>query len=166
MTRTALFVRWVLGISAAIFLILGLLYTFMPAMMIGAMDIKADPGKALADIRAVYGGLDLAIGLTLVYYFFRKQWATGLGISALVCACLALGRTVGVIVDPATDILTFGLLASEVIGAVLSAVALFLARQPEPVAAQTAVPVSVISSAPVPAPVVTTTSEPTTTSEV
>jgi hypothetical protein len=165
-TRTALFVRWVLGVSAAVFLALGLVFILRPLMMLGALDIKAEPGKALADIRAVYGGLDLAIGILLIYYFVRRQWATGLGISALVCVCLAIGRLVGILIDPATDILTFGLFASEVLGAVLSAVALFLARQPEPtvVAVETAAPVAVAPTTPV--TVTPTTPESITTPEV
>jgi hypothetical protein len=130
--RTALFVRWVLGILAVVFLLLGVACIFVPRMMIGAMDIQAEPGKALADIRAVYGGLDLAIGILLAVCFVRKEWATGLAIGTLVCTCIFGGRLVGIIWDPAQDILTFGLFASEVLGAVLAAVAWFLARQPEP----------------------------------
>lgn len=146
MTRSALFVRWVLGVTGALFLGLGLACIFVPSMIIGAVDVKAEPGKALADIRAVYGGLDLAIGTLLIYYFVRKQWTTGLGISTLVCGCLALGRLVGILLDPATDILTFGLFGIEVLGAVLSAVGLFLARQPEMPAASTAAPVPAAST--------------------
>ncbi len=129
MTRSALFVRWVLGLSAGVFLLLGLAFIFLPGAMIPAMDIKAEPGKALADVRAVYGGLDLAFGILLGICFFRKDWANGLAISALACTCLFFGRLVGILVDPARDVLTFGLFASEVIGAVLSAVAWFLARR-------------------------------------
>lgn len=129
MTRSALFVRWVLGLSAAVFVALGLAFTFAPSMMIAAVDLHAEPGKALADVRAVYGGLDLAVGILLAVCFFRKLWANGLAISVLVCTCLLFGRLVGILADPARDILTFGLFASEVIGAVLSAVAWFLSRQ-------------------------------------
>ncbi len=149
MTRAALFVRWMLGISAAVFLALGLAFMFAPGMMIGAMDLKAESPKALADVRAVYGGLDLTIGILLIFCFFRKFWANGLAISALACTCIFCGRLVGIIVDPARDILTYGLFAVEVLGAVLSAIAWFLARQPEPVAAiAVAAP---ITAAPVPA---------------
>jgi len=129
--RTALFVRWVLGIAAAIFLLLGIGFMFIPSNMIGAMDITAEPGKALADIRAVYGGLDLAVGILLAVCFFRKEFATGLAVSTLVCTCIFCGRLIGIAWDPARDVLTFGLFASEVLGAVLSAVAWFLARQPD-----------------------------------
>ncbi len=132
MTRTALFVRWVLGIVAGVFLLLGLAFMFIPATMIGAIDINAGSPKAMADIRAVYGGLDLALGVLLFVCFFRKDWTTGLAVGALSLTCMFTGRFVGIIWDPARDILTFGLFASEVLGAVLCAVALFLARQPEP----------------------------------
>lgn len=151
MTRSAMYVRWVLGVAGAIFLGLGLACIFVPSMIIGAMDVKAEPGKALADIRAVYGGLDLAIGILLIYFFVRKQWSTGLAISTLVCACLAAGRLVGILIDPARDILTFGLFGVEVLGAVLSAVGLFLARQPEAIAPVSASPVSASSQSAAPA---------------
>lgn len=131
MTRTALFVRWVLGLSAIIFGLIGLAFVFFPGTMIPAMDITAEPGKALSDIRAVYGGLDLALGILLGICFIRKEYADGLAISTLFCTCIFLGRLVGIAFDPARDILTFGLFASEVLGAVLSAIAWFLARQPE-----------------------------------
>ncbi len=137
MSRTALFVRWVLAILAAVFLLLGLAFMFLPNMMVGAIDITAGSPKALADIRAVYGGLDLALGILLLICFLRKEWATGLAIGTLTCTCLFAGRLVGILIDGANDILTFGLIASEVLGAVLAAVAWFLARQPEPVAAPT-----------------------------
>jgi hypothetical protein len=133
LTRAALFVRWVLGIVVIIFLLLGVSFIFIPTNMIGAMDITAEPGKALADIRAVYGGLNLAFGILLGACFLRKQWAAGLAISTLAWTCLLAGRLVGIVWDAqARDVLTIGLFASEVLGAVLSAVAWFLVRQPEP----------------------------------
>jgi hypothetical protein len=132
LTRTALFVRWLLGIVAAIFLALGVAFLAIPTNMLGAMDIQAEPGKALADIRAVYGGLDLAIGILMAICFFRKQFSSGLGIGALALTCMFSGRLIGILIDPAQDVLTIGLFVSEVLGAVLCGVALFLARQPEP----------------------------------
>lgn len=138
MSRTALFVRWMLGILAAVFLLLGLAFMFLPKMMIGALGIKAESGLALADIRAVYGGLDLALGILLVICFLRKEWATGLAIGTLAYTCLFAGRLVGILVDGANDILTFGLFALEVLGAVLAALAWFLARQPDAVTATAA----------------------------
>lgn len=140
MSRTALFVRWILGILAAVFLVLGLAFMFLPTTMIGAMDITAGSPKALADIRAVYGGLDLALGILLTICFLRKEWAVGLAIGTLVCACLFAGRLVGILLDGADDILTFGLIASEALGAILAAVAWFLARSPEPIAVSAAPP--------------------------
>jgi len=150
LTRTALFIRWVLGLTTAIFLGLGVAFMFAPGMMIGAIDLKAESPKALADVRAVYGGLDLTIGILLGYCFLRKQWATGLGIGALTCLCLLTGRLVGILVDPARDILTYGLFGSEALGAVLGAVGWFLARQPEPSVAS---PVETVSPATETAPV-------------
>ncbi len=166
MTRSALYVRWVLGVAGAIFLGLGLACIFVPSMIIGAMDVKAEPGKALADIRAVYGGLDLAIGILLIYFFVRKQWSTGLAISTLVCTCLATGRLVGILIDPARDILTFGLFGVEVLAAALSAVGLFLARQPEAIAPVSASPVSASSQPAAPVATVTDANSTETTPEV
>jgi len=156
-TRTALFVRWVLGVGAAVFLAIGFAAMFLPGMVIRTVGLEAGSELAMADVRAVYGGLDLAIGILLAYCFVRKHLANGLAISALVCTCLFSGRLVGIIVDPARDFLTYGLFAVEVLGAVLSAVAWFLARQPEvtvtPVAASPAV------AAPESAPAPTTSQE-------
>ncbi len=151
-SRAALFVRWVLGVSAAVFLALGLAFMFVPDMMIDAIDLKAESPKALADVRAVYGGLRLAVAILLAICFFRKHWANGLAISALVCTCLFSGRLVGIVVDPARDILTYGLFASAVLGAALSAVAWFLARRPE-----SAAPAAVFTPAPAATPVETAT---------
>ena len=137
MTRTALFVRWVLGIVAAVYLVLGLTFMFLPSTMIGAIDLNAGSPKAMADVRAVYGGLELAIGILLFACFFRKQFGSGLAIGALMLTCMAVGRLVGIVYDPARDALTYGLLAAEVVGVVLCAVALFLARQPEQTAVAT-----------------------------
>ena len=152
MTRTDLFVRWVLGVAAAIFIALGVAFMFAPSMMIDSIGLKAESKVAMADVRAVYGGLDLAIGILLVFCFFRKHWANGLAISVLACACLFSGRLVGIFLEPAQDALTFLLFASEVLGAVLSAVAWFLARRPESPGAP--VPVAApVATAPAPAPV-------------
>ncbi len=152
-SRAALFVRWVLGVSVAVFLALGLAFMFVPdIMMIDAIDLKAEPPKALADVRAVYGGLRLAVAILLAICFFRKHWANGLAISALVWTCLFSGRLVGIVVDPERDILTYGLFASAVLGAALSAVAWFLARRPE-----SAAPAAVFTPAPAATPVETAT---------
>lgn len=143
MTRTALFVRWVLGIVAAVFLALGLLYIFFPKLMISAIGIEDAPKVAMADIRAIYGGLDLFLGIVLGMLFLRKDWAAGLGLGALALTCIFIGRLTGILLDGANDILTFGLFASEVIGAVLCGVGWFLARKPEPELAAVATPVSI-----------------------
>ena len=135
MSRAALFVRWVLGFLAATFLLIGLSFLFIPKAIMGVVDIATESSTGVADIRAVYGGLDLAIGILLGLSFLRKEWSTGLAVGTHTCACMAGGRLLGMARDGASDILTFGLLGVELLGAALAAVAWFLARQPEPASA-------------------------------
>ncbi len=118
--------RSVLAVSALVFLGIGLVFLAAPDSLLPRVNITAPPGTALTDIRAVYGGLDLGIGLFLIFCWTKRQYALGLTACAFTLSGLACGRIIGIAIDSNQDNITFILLAAEVIGAVLAIGALIV----------------------------------------
>ncbi len=110
------------GAGAALFIGVGVAFLVRPGL-VAAVDLAMNSPAALTDIRAVYGGLDLAVGL-----FAAAMIATGRGpMAALLLATafggLALGRSAGMVTDGAPQGITWILWATEVAGCGGSALA-------------------------------------------
>lgn len=119
----------VLAITAVVYAAIGVAFIAVPDSLLPRVNISAPPGAALTDIRAVYGGLDLGIGLFLAFCYVRRQIAIGLYASAFTLAGLAGARTIGIILQPEQNSITYYLLATEIIGAALAIVALVFGGQ-------------------------------------
>lgn len=124
-----MFQNIVLAISALVFIGIGLAFLTVPESMLPRVNITVPAGTALTDIRAVYGGLDLGVGLFLGFCFVRRQMKLGLYACAFTLGGLAAGRIIGILLQREQDAITFFLLASEVLGAALAIVALISDRQ-------------------------------------
>ena len=119
-----MFPRIVLGLSALVYVGIGLAFIFAPESLLPRVNIAASSGTALADIRAVYGGLDLGVGVLLAYCLMRNEIRTGLLACVFTLGGLALGRVYGILLDTEQDSITYGLLAAELIGAATAVVGL------------------------------------------
>jgi hypothetical protein len=121
--------RVILGVTAVVYAAIGVAFIVAPDSLLPRVNITAPPGTALTDIRAVYGGLDFGIGAFLAFCYLRRQIALGLYASAFTLAGLACARTIGIILQPEQDPITYYLLAAEIIGVALAIMALVAGRQ-------------------------------------
>ena len=101
------FSKGILALSAAAFIGIGIAFVVFPEYLLGRVGIDAPHGSPLTDIRAVYGGLDLGIGLFLLYCLIRSEVQLGLVASAMILWCLVGSRLVGVAADGEQNAITF-----------------------------------------------------------
>jgi hypothetical protein len=118
----------VLALSGAVFVGIGVMFLAFPERMVPNVSIVAPPGTALTDVRAVYGGLDAAIGVFLLYCLAQSQVRIGLLAGLLTLGGLACGRVLGIALDGQQAPITYYLLTSEVLGAVICGVARWTTR--------------------------------------
>jgi hypothetical protein len=116
----------VLWICALVFLGIGLVFTVMPQEMFAPLGLTVPDGAPLTELRAVYGGLELAVGLFLVLCARRGGVALELGLvlSFLLLSALAAFRGIGMGIDDPQVPMMSVLLLSEAIGAMFALSAL------------------------------------------
>lgn len=108
------------------FLLLAAMFWFFPLQTTGALGTRFTTADSLADYRAVYGGLHLAICAYMFFNIVRRRFVSVVFMAGLATAGLASGRIYSMIIDSAFTQTNIILLAPEVVGAVLSA---FLLRR-------------------------------------
>jgi hypothetical protein len=93
-TATRLF----LAISAVVWLPYGIVCLVRPETVASLTGMTLDSPVAISEIRAMYGGLQAAIGILALIGIFSPRLAGGslLGL-ALLCAGLFTGRTYGIV---------------------------------------------------------------------
>jgi hypothetical protein len=121
--------RTVLGVVAIIFLSFGAWALLSPAAVAGLTQVVLTTPTALADGRAVYGGLTLGLALYFALCAMRRELVrAGLWAVLLTVGCAFLGRLAGVVADGADTSETFRTLASEFGITALAAVSLWRDR--------------------------------------
>ncbi len=124
------FARFSLFVVAFVFLALGVMSLIAPMILTPLVEIALPTPIAQMEVRGVYGGLFLGIGMFFVLSARRNDWLRpGLVAQASVFGGFVVGRTVGIAVGGAPNGVIALLLAGEVIGLV---VALALLAQAEP----------------------------------
>lgn len=110
------------------FLAFGLLFLVAPTTLTTLAEITLPTPIALMEIRGVYGGFFLGVGLFLFLCARRESWLRpGLAAQATIMGGLVAGRILGLIIHGTANPFLYALLLSEVIGLVIALVAL---RQP------------------------------------
>ena len=90
---TLCFARWVLALSAAPFAAVGLAFLVSPVGMGSLVGLSLADATAHADVRAVYGGLQLGCALFLAMAAANRSWCrAGLAGQLALYAGLALAR--------------------------------------------------------------------------
>jgi Domain of unknown function (DUF4345) len=113
---TALWIREIVLLNAVVFLAFGAAFLLFPAALAGHVDIELSSPSALADLRAMYGGLSLAVGALFALGLRRADWlAPSVFLVALSSAGLALGRVYSIAVAGVPSALVLALLATEVV---------------------------------------------------
>ncbi|WP_439568417.1 DUF4345 family protein [Sphingopyxis sp.] len=118
------------GILTAVFglgfVLIGLRYFLDPAALTIETDVAMPSTKAVMEIRTVYGGMFIGVGLTTFLLGWRRATlAPGLWVLVLIGGCVAAARIAAVMLGQAPDALFAGLLAVELIGV---AIALWVLR--------------------------------------
>ena len=112
----------VLWVCAVVFLAIGVVFTVMPQEMFGPLGLQVPDGAPVTELRAVYGGLELAIGVFLVLCARRGGDALELGLALgfLLFSGLAAFRGIGMGIDVPQVPLMSVLLLSETAGALFA----------------------------------------------
>ena len=91
--------RVFLAFSAAVWLPYGVYCFFQPAFLAEAAGVTATTTTATIELRAMYGGLEFAIGLLAMLAVFREPFRRpALVTLAFLCAGLAVSRLLGAII--------------------------------------------------------------------
>ncbi|MCC7132515.1 MAG: DUF4345 family protein [Gemmatimonadales bacterium] len=124
------FPRVVLGLTGAVFVTLGLGFLVAPEGLLGLMKIQVSPERALLEIRAMYGGLELGLGVFFIVAVFRERWIrAALGAQFLVLGGMGSTRLLALLFAGRSDRLMVAFAVAEVIGAVLGIGAFGQARR-------------------------------------
>lgn len=112
--------RIILLVTALLFVALGAAFLTIPVRLADIIDLGVGEPAALADVRAVYGGMQIGFGVFLTWCGLAiPRVRTGLLAALMVFAGLALGRFLGIVAEPSQPAITFVLLAVEILGVVL-----------------------------------------------
>ena len=110
-------VRIYLTLAALAWLPYGLYLLFLPEELLAIAGIAATDGAATTELRAMYGGLQVGIGVLCVAALLRERFAVPvLGMSAVLTGGLFSGRLIGIFTDAgALDAYNMAALAFEAV---------------------------------------------------
>src|SRR5262245_11962653 len=95
-----LWIREIVVLNAVVFVGFGLALLAFPSELAALVDIELRSASALADARAMYGGLSLSVGAFFVLGLRRESWfVPSLFLVAASSGGLALGRIVSIAVS-------------------------------------------------------------------
>ena len=102
--------------TAVVFFFYGFLFAIFPAeMSVWATGASPSTPSGMIDLRATYGGAQMAIGAVMLYLVaVKKELDTGLVMVAFVLLLMAVSRTLGILTDGAPNILMYVFLSTEV----------------------------------------------------
>ena len=108
-------------INAVIFMVYGLFFIFAPAeTALYVTDLKPSNPSTLVDMRAMNGGMSIAIGIVLaVMSLNKKTLPSAVFILLIFMMAMALGRLIGLILDGDVNDKMYYYLISEVIIAII-----------------------------------------------
>lgn len=113
--------RGYLGLLALLWAAIGLLLLVVPEALAGYADIHAQSGVAKAELRAMYGGLSLAVAMATAMALIKSCWQFPvLFLHVVLCAGLAAGRTAGLFLDDAASAYTYSALGFELSSVLIS----------------------------------------------
>ncbi|MBM9500542.1 DUF4345 domain-containing protein [Leptospira sp. 201903071] len=97
-------------------------FFLVPIKLASWIGIELQTTAALADFRAMYGGLCLGVGAVLVFGLFKKEWVpTGILLSITTAGGLFLGRIYTLLLDgPGNEYIYFSM-TTEIVAVVLGA---------------------------------------------
>ena len=111
----------VIYLAALFFLLYGLAFSIAPNAMSELVTGSTLTGvSALVDFRATYGGMTIAVGTTILYLYRTDQIRLSLYFVIVVLMAMATTRTIGFVIDGATNSLMYVYLTLELAGSLLA----------------------------------------------
>ena len=115
----------VLGLCALTFAGVGLAFLLAPTTMAAFVDLSLGSSTADNDLRAVYGGMNLGVGLFLVAATRRPAWQQpALVLVTITLGCMAGSRALSWLMVGWPSRLGFLLHAAEIVGCLAAALTL------------------------------------------
>jgi hypothetical protein len=98
--KAMMLARAVLILAAVVFVLIGLGFLIAPVSWASVVEIALPTATARTDLRATYGGFDLAVGLFFALCARRLEWIRpGLAALGLAAAGFGGGRLLGITVE-------------------------------------------------------------------
>jgi hypothetical protein len=92
--------KWSLWLFAVTWIVIGVGFLIVPVSWAAALGIALPTATARTDLRATYGGFDLAIGCFAALCALRPEWTRpGLVLMAMVAAGFGGGRLLGMLLE-------------------------------------------------------------------
>ena len=121
--------RVVLAVTGLVWIAIGALGMFAPAWLAGTVDLEARSPVGVLELRAMYGGLSLAVGGLHVLAATRGVWfVAGLVSSATLTAGLLSGRIISCAIAGVPGATALGLIGFEAAGLTAVVVSLWRLR--------------------------------------
>lgn len=109
-------VRAIVVLNAAVFVLFGLAFLVAPTELARMFDIQLGSADAMADLRAMYGGLSLAGGALFIFGLSRESYfVPSLFFTMVSSLGLAFGRVYSALVSGVPSTLVLVLLATELV---------------------------------------------------
>ena len=109
-------IKFFLLVSGALYLIFGLEGLFIPETILGLFDIEPAGNNALFELRGSYGGINLVVGIFLLYGAFTlSAQRSALTIVALLNEGYVVGRLFSLVLSGAPDGWLLAVLAAEML---------------------------------------------------
>lgn len=109
-------IRAIVVVNALVFVDFGLAFLAVPEGLTRMLDIELHSASALADLRAVYGGLSLAVGVCMFAGLRNTTWlAPTLLLVMLTSGGLAFGRVYSMLASGMPNLAILGFLATELV---------------------------------------------------
>lgn len=119
-----IFARLILVLAALMFAGLGVYLLKEPGKLDEWIGLRATTAESLTELRALYGGLEIGLGLFLLLCALRQPWiSAGCACLVFVCGGIAIARVIGFFIDASFNNMMLGFLATEIVFAVLGAIA-------------------------------------------
>lgn len=110
--------RALLGVNLAIYVVFGLAALFVPSWLASIFGIELGSPSALADFRAIYGGIPLGVGVFMAAGLYRSEWLSPAVALAGVCALeAALARAYSWIASGTPSPLIIAFMCAELLAA-------------------------------------------------
>lgn len=110
------YTQFVVRLSAALYIVMGVSFLFMPTFMCEQVGIKLETTTAMTEVRTFYGGFEIGIGAFLLISSFRRLTLRP-AVVAMCCGLLGsvLARIGGIAMDGSPTTMTWILLVVEIL---------------------------------------------------